>query len=516
MSENNYVSQRVCTLEESFEGLSQCLQFIQTHWRTNYTLVIFDPSTCQSTYIIPTEQDWDSEILKIVDGLCHAEHTFPQYIEIDDIHHYYIIHMTLFRGRLQAYATYKSINGRLTAITPPKQQYNAYYDEASHSRKITTDTVNAKDFYPYFCASILCIPKSKNTELQQAYNTFEQKYRKEFSIPKDKELKSSTPFDNKRFKRGLNLKNPIAKCLEEYLTLLIEHDVSLFLFYSHKIEFGLRQYCDPLLQHAFTHLTHTEVIQYRQNIYGLTKLLQKYHPPCVLAQWDTPNFIPAVRVFLQDQYNKNIAIAHKDSENDTIQQLLQWLNQDVNIETDWDYKPIFAMFKQYANDECMKIRKFDIDKEGHGKTKAAAQSCGFASAGEMDSKQSIAIRMVDMAAGLFSSLLNALESQTQYQSDNDYKELQSLPEPWLPRTKIAFDLYQQLYALLFLQHNSWYKVCAGYYNDAFAVLASLLKEVHTYDTWEDYDGISSDEHLKMWEVKNQIELQHHWKVHGFT
>ena len=38
--------------------LSQCLQFIQTHWRNNYTLVIFDPSTCQSTYIIPTEQDF--------------------------------------------------------------------------------------------------------------------------------------------------------------------------------------------------------------------------------------------------------------------------------------------------------------------------------------------------------------------------------------------------------------------------------------------------------------------------
>jgi hypothetical protein len=67
-----------------------------------------------------------------------------------------------------------------------------------------------------------------------------------------------------------------------------------------------------------------------------------------------------------------------------------------------------------------------------------------------------------------------------------------------------------------LQHNSWYKVCSGYYNDAFAALASLLKEVYTYDTWEDYNGIPSNEHLRMWEGRVQIELQHHWKVNGLT
>lgn len=512
----NYTSQHQLRINASFEGLQEALQFISDHWCADYTLVIYDPSTCQSIYILPTDAEWKVEILHIIKFLCQTEHSFPEHIEVDNIHRRYIIHMRLYKGKLQPCATYKGVNGKLTMIRKPKQAYNAYYDEASHSRKITTGTVNAQKFYPYFCASILCVPKSQDAELQQTYSEFEQKYRKEFNIPKDKEFKSDTPFGNKRFKHGFNLKNPIAKCLEEYLKLLIEHDVSLFLFYSHKIEFGLRQYCDPLLQRPSSHLAHVNVIQYKQNIYGLTKLLQKYHPSCVFSQWDATNFVPATRTFLQEQYTKNLSIAHKDNENDTIQQLLQWVKQDVNIHTDWDYTPIFAMFKQYADDERMQIRKFDIDKEGNGKTKAAAQSCGFSSAGEMDSKQSIAIRVVDMAAGLFSSLLNALELQTQYCDDNDYKEFQSLPKQWLPRTQAAFDLYQQLYALLFLQHNSWYKVCAGYYNDAFAILASLLKEVHSYDTWEDYNGIRPDEHLRMWEVRNQIELQHHWKVHGLT
>ena len=525
MSENNDVSQRFCTIEESFEGLSQCLQFIQTHWRPNYTLVIFNPSTCQSTYIIPTEQDWDAEILKIVDGLCHAEHTFPQYIEIDDIHHYYIIHMPLLRGRLQASTTYKSINGKLTAITPPKQQYNAYYDESSHSRKITTNTVNAKEFTPYFCAAVLCVLKSQDAKFQDAYSKFEQKYRQEFTILPQNELKSCTPFGGHTFHRGLNLDKSKHDFISEYLDLLIQYDIPLFIFYSHKIEYCVRQYCDPLLQDPQWFSNSYDTLQYKQNIYAMTKLLQKYHPATVLSKWNTDEFISETKVFLQTQYCNNQSLSHKDVENQNIAQILQWLEREVTIKTEWNYKPIFECFSKYAHDECMQIKKFDIDKEGNGKTKCAAQSCGFASACEIDSKKSIMIRATDIAAGLFGALLDELEYKTQYPDDNSYLTPQYLPVEWLPRRASSFELYKKLYAVLFLQHNSWHKVCAGYYNDAFAALAALLKEVYAYDTWEDYQKAyqnqkdakdNQNKHLQKWEMLTQIELRHHWEIHGLA
>ena len=512
-----YQSQNKLCVSESEEGLCQVLQYIQQHWNDNYSLVVLDMNTYCSAYILPTNDNWESEILKLINALCHIEHTWPKSIELDNYHQRYIIKMNLYKGRLQSCATYQCVDGELTIINKPQQEYNAYYDESEHSKKITNSTIHAENFAPYFCAAILCIPKQKDKEFQAQYLAFENKYKAIFTVEKDKELKSQTPFSKKKFKAGLNIHDKqTANFISDYLQLLIDWDLPFTLYCNHKLEFMLRQYNAQWMRYPSIGYVSTETeIVYRSNVYALTKLLQKYHPSHVLDNWEKPSFIPSLSEFLSQQYSKNENIPHKTVENDNILQIISWLNdEEVNVNIDWNYKPIFEAFRLYMQDECLKIRKFDLDKEGTHKTKAAAQTAGFASASEMDSTQSVPIRATDILAGLFNHLINTLENQTQYANSEEYRRMKSLPYHWMPQKPQAFELYKKLYAVLFLQHNSWYKVCSGLYVDSFAILTSLLTEIQQYTTWEEYNAVSKSIHQQQWEQLNAQALQYHWKVHG--
>lgn len=68
--------------------------------------------------------------------------------------------------------------------------------------------------------------------------------------------------------------------------------------------------------------------------------------------------------------------------------------------------------------------------EGNGKTLNAAKRIGFKEAYEVDSKDSVGIRIADMLAGLVSKFLKNIDSDLKYNSPEEAKKLKLLSNEW--------------------------------------------------------------------------------------
>ena len=76
-----------------------------------------------------------------------------------------------------------------------------YYDESSHSRKLTSNCFLDKNFKFEFVSAIIGIPKDELSSFEDSFNKFEEKWKQFYS---SKEIKSEVVIKKKKFKYGLN------------------------------------------------------------------------------------------------------------------------------------------------------------------------------------------------------------------------------------------------------------------------------------------------------------------------
>ena len=116
-------------------------------------------------------------------------------------------------------------------------EYNFYYDESEHSRKINFNTVSAANYYDNFVAMIVGWPIEGEDILQQ-YAAFETKYagRKD----RNGEIKS-TMLQQKQFRYGFaSLNKPNAQFINEFLELF-DKDIHIYFSVCSKIEYLVLQ-----------------------------------------------------------------------------------------------------------------------------------------------------------------------------------------------------------------------------------------------------------------------------------
>ena len=77
-------------------------------------------------------------------------------------------------------------------------EYNLYYDESEHSRKITNKTITASNFAVDFIASVVGIP-TVNDDIECRYLDLEERYKDIYGVS---ELKSSI-IKKAKYKYGL-------------------------------------------------------------------------------------------------------------------------------------------------------------------------------------------------------------------------------------------------------------------------------------------------------------------------
>lgn len=353
-------------------------------------------------------------------------------------------------------------------------QYNFFYDETEHSRKINFQTVTASNYYDNFISAIVGWSSEEEESITNSYLSFESKYdyRK-----KDGELKSQT-MKSKDFRLGFaSLNNHTIEFYEDIISLYDEKIVIFFSVFS-KIEYVINQ--------LFSDYHNSMYVDFDAMKYSIIKAINVYRPQNLIeAIYEEPQtFADELRSFLEEQLVKNQSNSIlKEHENHVFEEILMLIDDTELPESlDWTYFAPFDGFKKLLAEMNINDYKLIIDREGDAShTLNSAKYIGLQNATEEDSKDYIGIRMADMLAGLISKLMQSLKVAL----NGDYKDGEIkktlLDSGWFALNQRQLDLYKKLYRVICENFDYWYKSYAGIYSDDLVSFVALLQFMNHYD-----------------------------------
>ncbi len=343
-------------------------------------------------------------------------------------------------------------------------RYKFYYDESEHSRRLTSKTLAAEEFYDGFVAVVVGWDESDAPAIEESYLAFEAKY----LSPGSKELKS-TVLPKKQFEYGFcSLSKANVGLVGDFLALLDEK-VRVYLFYSSKVENLVSQLISSYRTIPYVNVDPLE--------YSLTKFLVQYRPHSVVeALYESPDkLVDELRRFLDVRVERNNAnLELKRLETEQCLRIREFLDSVDSIDNiDWDYRPAFDGFARYLSERDY-IDDWELLIDQEEKTAAAARECGFGNVRQIDSKDSFGVRMADMLAGILAKLFKAVRREMTYATPADEVRKNLFDNRWFEIDDCRLGLYKQLHEVLLVNDKSWYKVYGGAYADDLVVTFSLL------------------------------------------
>jgi len=365
-------------------------------------------------------------------------------------------------------------------------KYSFFYDEASHSRKITKETVNDKNFSSFFIAVITGYENQKEEIVLREHKSFEDKFK---LLRHLSELKSDT-IETKQFKWGFkSINRNNISLIDEYLEFFIRNDLYIYIAVINKIEYVvnqlLRDYDNRLLLDA-------ESLRY-----STTKLISTYRPKKVIDSIfeNDESFIQTFTKFIIDQIKLNGDLKHKKFENKILHELLYILGgYNKHFIVDWNYEVAFIGFNKYLKESKIKQVSLYIDKEGFEKTLLAAKKSGITNAIEIDSKDSHGIRISDMIVGIISKFITSIEKDLKYDSINQIESLTFLSSEWFDIDEKNFSLYRKLHHVVNIQNSAWYKFFSGNYSDAFIYFQCILNYFVSFKHLSEFKSVRNHQH----------------------
>ena len=358
------------------------------------------------------------------------------------------------------------------------KKYNFYYDESEHSRKINLNTVNADNYYDNFIAAIVGWKAENEKSVFEKYVAFEEKYADRKSKG---ELKSQTLRQN-QFENGFASINKDNVHFLTDLLSIFDGDVSIYFAVISKIEYIVAQ--------IFDGYENSLLFDMDAMRYSIIKAILTYRPKEIIEGVfeNTEELVTALKEFFHDRIRRNKAnIPLKQRETETFKEILMIL-QDVHEANtiEWDYSMAFWGFNEYLTERAIDDFTLAIDKEGESNnTLNAAKRIGLNMAIEVDSKNSIGIRMADMLAGVLSKLLKALHNALMYNSPGEQLQKKILKKEWFLLNEEQFGLYKKLYSIICELNNAWYKTFSGKYSDDLITFVALLNYMNHYSSAEE-------------------------------
>jgi len=357
-------------------------------------------------------------------------------------------------------------------------KYHFYYDESEHSRKINLNTVNADNYYDNFIAAIVGWKVENEKSVFEKYVAFEEKYADRKSKG---ELKSQTLRQN-QFENGFASMNKDNVCFLADLLSIFDGDTSIYFEVISKIEYIVAQIFDGY-ENSF--LFDMDAMKY-----SIIKAILTYRPKEIIEGVfeNTGELVTALKEFFQDRIRRNKAnISLKQRETEAFEEVLMILQDIHEANTiEWDYSIAFWGFNEYLTERAIDGFTLTIDKEGKSSnTLNAAKQVGFNMVMEVDSKDSIGIRMADMLAGVLAKLLKALHNALMYNSSDEQLQKKLLGKRWFLLNEEQFGLYKRLYSIICELNNAWYKAFSGKYSDDLITFVALLNYMNHFSTAEE-------------------------------
>lgn len=301
--------------------------------------------------------------------------------------------------------------------------YNFYYDESEHSRKINHKTITADNYYDNFIAVVVGWNSENEADLLRRYVAFEEKYQHRQSKG---ELKSTT-IKQSQLKSGFASLNHDNICLLEDFLALFDDKTLIYYAVISKMEYIIRQLFEDYKNSLFVDMDAMK--------YSITKALVLYQPTEIIEGLyeNTDELVALLKIFFKAKIEKDKANESlKQKEIEQFSQILMLLDEVSTIRTiDWNYDISFVGFKKYLAEKAIGNYSLIIDKEGeNGNTAKAAERVGLRTIAEADSLNSFGIRMADMLAGVISKLLKALHNALQYTLPEEKVHKKILDKSW--------------------------------------------------------------------------------------
>lgn len=376
-------------------------------------------------------------------------------------------------------------------------EYDFFYDESEHSRKINYTTVNSDNFYQNFTTSIVGWKTSNKKEIQTRWNNFDEKWSnrkkqvnnhfEDLKQQNKSEFKSST-ISNKTLKKGFaSLKNDSLKFIEDFLNLFAD-DTYVYYSVTSKIQYICQQLLNALLD--------PQICNVKSFTYSLTKAISQYEPlevEKILLSEDlnVSKFIETVCDFLQekiDEDKQNVELKHSEIINYTIMYKCFSLLTDEEkkkannvINENWKYDNAFQGFEKYLEEQKINDYLLIIDRENNT-LNTARRYLGKYKCIEMNSEDNFGIQMADLFVGLITKLMRAMRKELAYNSKYDAIKKHLLSSEWFELNDTQLEMYHKLYVILTKYNDSFYKTYVSIYSDDFVYLISLLEELYTFNS----------------------------------
>ena len=235
-------------------------------------------------------------------------------------------------------------------------QYNFFYDETEHSRKINLETITASNYYDNFISVIVGWISEERENITSKYLDFEAKYdyRK-----KNGELKSQT-MKAKDFRLGFaSLNNHTVEFYEDLISLF-DDGITIYFSVFSKIEYVINQ--------LFSTYHNSMFVDVDSMKYSIIKAVNVYRPRNVIeAIYKEPQiFIAELRSFLEEQIIRNQSNSVlKEHENRAFEEILMFLDDTKFPESlDWTYFAPFDGFNKLLTEMNIEDYQLMIDREG--------------------------------------------------------------------------------------------------------------------------------------------------------
>ena len=355
--------------------------------------------------------------------------------------------------------------------------YNFYYDESEHSRKINYATVVGETYYDNFLTAIIGWDTKKESAIESKYTKFEEKYAER---KKNGELKSDT-FKSNQFIYGFaSFNKPNIEMLKDFLSI-IDDDFHIYFSNQSKIEFVVLQLLKNYHSNFFVDMDKMK--------YSIVKAILTYRPKDVIeCIYHKPEeIVDSLITFFTKRIEINKTnMKLKERENEAFNDILSILNDvEPPITLEWDYHMPFAGFDKYLNSKGIHNYSLTLDKEGKqdesSKTLVAAKEIGLSNVNELDSKQSLGLRIADLLVGIIGKTMKSLFHSLHTEANNESVTKTLLDKKWFSINEEQLYLYKRLYHIVFEINDDYYKIYSGNYSDDLVSFLGLLSFMNHFD-----------------------------------
>ncbi len=403
-------------------------------------------------------------------------------------------------------------------------EYNFYFDEAFHDRKITissngevnTMKPNALDNYIGVFWGCKATDLGRNVAL---LNDFEQKYRNIYSISNEGELKS-TIIPMKQYVCGIHSMNANAKLFIHDLFCLIHNMKPI-------IQINAVSKIEHLLNIIFGHVRFPYWVDQRSFIYSLTKMILVYKPISLLELMFSEETTVSV-LFAELKYT--LRTICKESEGEGRKQkeyesfkeisiILDSIVDDLNIQEKYqfDYKPNFHGLTELLKELNIDPRSCKIVIDNENKTFETAKQFKFRKVKQSDSMNLIQLHLSDWLSGFIGRMMYSLSADLQqsepifskdgFNAGENYLEKRLLSEKWFGLSEEEFNLYILIYETLIVEQEHYWTTLTLSYCDQVVLFYAFLRHIASYKNYETFMQISSKMHSEYYNSRCLDEMQ---------